>query len=71
MTKKKTTRRAMKQSNEKIISVGYCWLQYLLRTKDADSYCYSQSSGWDCDNYYVGSVVISTGYRPANLPQRK
>ena len=65
--KYKTTKKEMKENYYTILSVGYCELQYLLRYKAADSYCFS-IYGWACDNYELtGSkriLLLSTGYNP-------
>ena len=49
--------------DEKVLRVGYCGVQYLLRY--ADPFAYSSGVyGWDCDYYNINGVIISTGYRP-------
>ncbi len=49
--------------NEKVLRVGYCGLQYLLRY--ADPFAYSAGVyGWACDYYNIDGVYISTGYSP-------
>ncbi len=49
--------------NEKVLRVGYCQAQYLLRYKDPFAYS-AGVYGWSCDYYNIDGVIISTGYRP-------
>jgi hypothetical protein len=62
MNKIKTTKNEMKQ-NYRILSVGYCDMQYLLNYESPIAYS-SGVYGWSCDYYYIEGVVISTGYSP-------
>lgn len=57
----KTTKKAMKESNEKIIGIGYCKAQFLLYYKNEIAYS-SGMYGWACDYYNIDGVIISTGY---------
>jgi len=67
MLKLKATKKEMKENYDKIISVGYCNLAYLLKYED--EYAYStRAEGWACDYYDVNGVLISTGYAP--IPSR-
>ena len=53
----------LKNSYNKILSVGYCETQCLLRY--VDPYYYTHGVyGWKSDNYVVNGVLISTGYAP-------
>lgn len=65
--KYKTTKKEMKENYYTIVGAGYCELQWLLRLKEANSYCTS-IYGWACDNYeLIGSkrrMLLSTGYNP-------
>jgi len=63
MNKIKTTKKAMKESFNKIIAIGYCNAQNLLHYEDAYTYC-TRAEGWACDNYAIDNVLISTGYAP-------
>lgn len=63
MSKYKTTKKAMKESYDKIICVSYCNLQNLLRFQEPFAYS-ARSEGWACDYYKVNEVLISTGYAP-------
>lgn len=63
MNKIKTTKKAMKESFGKIISIGYCNAQNLLHYEDAYTYC-TRAEGWACNNYAIDNVLISTGYAP-------
>lgn len=49
--------------NERVLKIGYCGIQYLLRYKDPFAYS-SGVYGWSCDYYNIDGVIISTGYRP-------
>ena len=60
----KVTKKSVRNNYSKIITVGYCDMQDLLRYHHAESYC-TRIEGWACDNYDMGNaVVISTGYSP-------
>lgn len=61
--KLKTTKANLKSNYNRIISIGYCDAQYLLQYENPFSYC-AGVSGWSCDNYEIGGVLISTGYSP-------
>lgn len=65
--KYKTTKKEIKENYYNIAGVGYCELQWLLRVKEANSYC-TGIYGWACDNYeLIGSkrkIILSTGYSP-------
>lgn len=55
----------LKNSYNKIISIGYCEAQFLLRY--VDPYYYTCGVyGWKSDNYVLNGVLISTGYAPVN-----
>lgn len=59
----KVTRKSIKEKYPKIISVGYCNLQWLLNYEYAFAYS-TRAEGWACDYYKVGDTIISTGYAP-------
>ena len=59
----KTTKKEMKENYSRIIKLGYCSAQNLLRYLDPIAYS-SGRDGWSCDYYDVKSVLISTGYQP-------
>ena len=61
--KYKTTRKAMKESYDRIAKVGYCNLQHLLRFQEPFAYS-TRAEGWACDYYDINGVLISTGYDP-------
>ena len=44
--------------------IGYCNAQFLLNDLTPWAYV-ANSTGWSCDIYDLGSVIISTGYWPA------
>ena len=58
------TMKNIKKEYPKIIKVGYCELQNLLRFKNAD-FTTSGVYGWNADIYTVSiDTAICTGYRP-------
>lgn len=57
------TRKSIKESGYKIISVGYCRLQHLLQYESPFAYS-TRSEGWACDYYNINGIVVSTGYAP-------
>jgi hypothetical protein len=59
----KTTKKNMKDNYDKIISIGYCNAQQLLRYENEIAYS-TRAEGWACDYYDVDGVLISTGYAP-------
>lgn len=59
----RTTRKAVKESFSKVISVGYCELQNLLTYETPIAYTCGVY-GWNADVYAFGNVAIVTGYRP-------
>lgn len=61
--KLKATKKQIKNSNKRIIKIGYCEMQYLLWSKEAFAYSVSVN-GWACDYYNLDEVIISTGYNP-------
>ena len=65
MKKYKTTKKAIKENYNTIISVGYCDLQYLLKYQNAFAYS-ERSEGWACDYYNIDDTIISTGCSPIN-----
>lgn len=61
MSKIKVTRKAMKEEYSKIIGIGYCNAQYLLKFEEPFAYS-TRAEGWACDYYNINGVLISTGY---------
>ncbi len=59
----KVTRKEMREGYNKIVSIGYCKAQNLLRYQNPIAYS-AGVNGWACDYYDVGGVLISTGYAP-------
>lgn len=57
------TRKSIKNSYNKVISIGYCNLCYLLKYEHPFAYS-TRVEGWACDYYSIDGVVISTGYAP-------
>lgn len=57
------TKKDIKNSGAKIIAIGYCEAQNLLKY----SYAFAYSKGvygWACDYYAFDNIIISTGYSP-------
>ncbi len=61
--KLKTTKANVKENYYRILSIGYCDAQYLLKYKSAFGYS-AGVYGWACDYYDIDGVCISTGYSP-------
>ena len=61
--KSKMTFKAMKNSANTVVSIGYCEAQHLLKYEDAVGYAATES-GWACDLYRLGyNRAIVTGYQ--------
>lgn len=67
MDKIKSTKKEIKEASYRILSIGYCEAEYLLRCEGPVAYCCG-AYGWYCDNYdmkkYGYNLTISTGYNP-------
>lgn len=61
--KLKTTKKEIRGGFYRILSIGYCDAQYLLRYKNPFGYS-AGVYGWACDYYDIDGVCISTGYQP-------
>lgn len=61
--KYKTTKRAVMDGYDFVISVGYADLQHLLYYKSPVAYTSGQY-GWNADIYDFWNIAICTGYRP-------
>jgi len=61
--KYKTTRKAVMNGYQDVISVGYCRLQTLLRCESEIAYTIRRE-GWGADIYHFGNTAIVTGYAP-------
>ena len=60
----KTTAKAIRENyGSRILSIGYCDAQALLRYETPFAYS-SGVYGWNCDYYDIDGVCISTGYLP-------
>lgn len=59
----KTTKKNMRDSYNRIISIGYCDAQYLLNYENPTAYS-AGANGWACDYYDIDNTLISTGYSP-------
>lgn len=60
--KYKTTRKAIVAGSPRLVSVGYCDLQTLLRYHSPMAYTCGVY-GWNFDVYEVNGLTICTGYR--------
>lgn len=61
--KLKTTKKEIRGGFYRILSIGYCDAQYLLKYKNPFGYS-AGVYGWACDYYDIDGVCISTGYSP-------
>ena len=77
--KAKVSKKEVRNTNSRIISIGYCGMQCLLQHRDCNMYS-AGIYGWSCDYYIINSdntgmftpyTVISTGYRPLNNRETK
>ena len=64
----KTTRKAVVAGSPRLVSVGYCDLQTLLRYHSPITYA-SGVYGWNFDVYELYGLTICTGYR--GMPGRR
>ena len=64
----KTTRKAVVAGSPRLVSVGYCDLQTLLRYHSPIAYT-SGVYGWNFDVYKIHRLTICTGYR--GMPGRR
>lgn len=65
--KYKTTRKAVVAGSPRLVSVGYCDLQTLLRYHSPIAYTCGVY-GWNFDVYEIHGLTICTGYR--GMPRR-
>jgi len=65
-----TTKKHITEQYHRIISVGYCELQFLLRYKNPFAYS-TRKEGWACDYYVINGILISVGYSPAKEKNTK
>ena len=68
--KYKTTKKAMKESYDRIAKIGYCNLQFLLRFQEPFAYS-TRAEGWACDYYNINGILLSTGYAPIDSKRTK
>lgn len=59
----RTTRKEINRNFDKVISVGYCELQYLLYFDSPIAYT-ANKYGWQADIYNIENNAIVTGYAP-------
>lgn len=58
----KTTTKAIRNEGGKIVSIGYCGAQHLLRYEEERAYTCGVY-GWNYDVYCIDGVTVCTGYR--------
>lgn len=64
MKNQKTTKKEIMRNYKKVIQLGYCEAQFLLRFKNRKNYT-SGTYGWNADVYQIDfDTAIVTGYRP-------
>ena len=77
--KAQISKKEVRNTNYRIISTGFCDMQFLLRHHDYNLYS-AGIYGWSCDYYIINSdntgmftpyTVISTGYQPLNNRETK
>ena len=77
--KARVSKKEVRNTNSRIISIGYCDMQFLLRHHDCNMYS-AGIYGWSCDYYIINSdntgmftpnTVISTGYQPLSNRETK
>ena len=77
--KAQVSKKEVRNTNSRIISTGFCDMQFLLRHHDCNMYS-AGIYGWSCDYYIINSdntgmftpyTVISTGYRPLSDSRTK
>jgi hypothetical protein len=59
----KVSKQQVLRDNYKVLSVGYCELQGLLKNSRSNLYS-AGVYGWACDYYDFDGLIISTGYSP-------
>lgn len=59
----KSTKRDIMANYPKVIKIGYCDLQFLLKYESPITYT-AGVYGWNADIYDFNGVAIVTGYRP-------
>lgn len=64
MAKIKTTKKAILAAYPRVISIGYCGAQYLLKYATPYYYTSSDLYGWRADIYIIDGTAIATGYAP-------
>ena len=65
MIKTRATKKAILNGFNKVIKIGYCNAQSLLRYQNAQYYIYSNVYGWRADVYVISDdIAIVTGYAP-------
>lgn len=60
--KRKTTIKALKETNKNLVFAGYSDLQTLLKYHSPNAY-HAGVYGWNFDVYELGGLTLCTGYR--------
>ena len=77
--KARVTKKEVRNTNSRIISIGYCDMPSMLRHHDCNMYS-AGIYGWSCDYYIINSdntgmftpyTIISTGYQPLSNRETK
>lgn len=63
MSKIKVSKSDVKNHHRKVLSIGYCQAQTLLKCEAPLMYSCG-IYGWACDYYVIDDVIICTGYNP-------
>ena len=66
----KTTKKAIRDNYDFIISIGYCNLQRTLSHENPTAYS-TRGDGWACDYYDLDGFMICTGYSPIESKNTK
>lgn len=59
----KVTSKAVNETHTRVFAASYCSMQNLLKYRSRSAYT-AGVYGWNSDIYTIGTVAISTGYRP-------
>lgn len=62
----KVTNKAVKETHTRVFAASYCSMQNLLKYRKRNAYT-AGVYGWNSDIYTIGTVAISTGYRPTGI----
>ena len=77
--KARISQKEVRNTNSRILRIGFCDMQFLLQYHDCNMYS-AGIYGWSCDYYIINSAntgvftpytIISTGYRPLDNRETK